>query len=362
MDAGQRMRILLIADGRSIHAQRWAAYFGARHDVHFITYDPLPAPIPGVTAYVVESRFRNHYLAFLPRHCRILGIVRRVRPDLVHAHFIAKYGFHLPLLRVSPSIVSAWGDDILILPRESRLIRWYTSLVLARVDRVYAISHDLARHISDDFGVPQEKIRYMPFGVDTNLFSPRVGPRADDGTVRVYSNRGFFPVYNTAVLIHGFARACRKDPRLRLVLKGDGPERDAMVRVVADLGLAAVVTFAGRSGYRQVAEDLRGSDIFATTSRSDGTPVSLLEAMAAGLPCVASAVGGIPEWIEDEKNGFLIPSGDADACADRLLRLAADPALRERLGIRARETILEHGDWWHLMQEAEIDYARLLRR
>jgi glycosyltransferase involved in cell wall biosynthesis len=279
----------------------------------------------------------------------------------VHAHFIAKYGFHLPFLGISPSIVSAWGDDVLILPRESRLIHWYTAFVLAHVDRVYAISHDLARTIRDNFGVPEEKIRYMPFGVDTRQFFPREGKR-DDGTVRVYSNRGFSPVYATAVLIHGFARAYRDNPRLRLVLKGDGPEKDAMVRLAADLGLSSVVTFPDRSGYGQVANDLRASDIFATTSRSDGTPVSVLEAMAAGLPCVASAVGGIPEWIEDGKNGFLIPSGDAGACAERLLRLAADPALRERLGSRARETILERGDWWHLMQQAEIDYARLLHR
>ena len=353
------MRILLIADGRSIHAQRWAAYFGIRHEVHFISYDPLPAPIPGVTEYVLTSRFSNHYLAFLPRHCRIHRIVRTVRPDLVHAHFIAKYGFHLPLLRASPSIVSAWGDDVLILPRESALIRWYTRRVLAHVDRIYAISHDLAHHIRDDFHIPEEKIRYMPFGVDTRIFTPRNQDRSGE-TVQVFSNRGFFPVYNTAVLINGFARAYALNPRLRLVLKGEGPEKESMIRLVAEQGLSAVVMFAERSDYSRVPEDLQSSDIFATTSRSDGTPVSLLEAMSAGLPCIASAVGGIPEWIEDGINGFLIPSGDQQALSERILQLAGDPGLRERLGRKARETVLTKGDWWHLMQEAEKDYARLI--
>ncbi|MDD1674730.1 MAG: glycosyltransferase [Methanomicrobiales archaeon] len=353
------MKILLIADGRSIHAQRWAAYFGSHHEVHFITYDPLPAPIAGVTEYVVESRFRNHYLAFLPRHCRIHRIIRRVRPDLIHAHFIAKYGFHLPLLRASPSIVSAWGDDVLILPKESSLIRWYTRRVLTHVDRIYAISHDLANHIRDDFQIPEKKIRYMPFGVDTRIFSPRERDRAGD-IVQVFSNRGFFPVYNTAALIQGFALAHAKNSCLRLVLKGEGPEKDAMMRLVTELELSEVITFAGRTEYAQVLEDLRTSDIFATTSRSDGTPVSLLEAMSVGLPCIASAVGGIPEWIRNGENGFLIPSGDQDACAQRLLQLASDPALRERLGRKARETVQEKGDWWHLMQEAEKDYARLV--
>ena len=359
MTGTERMRILLIADGRSIHAQRWAAYFGMRHDVHFITYDPLPSPIPGVTEYIAASSFRNHYLAFLPRHCTIHRIVRRIQPDLVHAHFIAKYGFHLPLLSVTPSIVSAWGDDVLILPRESGLIRWYTRRVLAHVDRIYAISHDLAHHIRDDFSIPEGKIRYMPFGVDTTLFSPRVQERTDD-TVRVFSNRGFFPVYNTTALIQGFARAYGKDPRLRLVLKGEGPEREAMGRLAGDLELSAVIAFAERSEYAQVPADLQSSDIFVTTSRSDGTPVSLLEAMSAGLPCIASAVGGIPEWIEDGENGYLIPSDDPGAFADRLLHLAADPALRARLGKKARETVVARGDWWHLMQEAEKDYARLV--
>jgi len=100
--------------------------------------------------------------------------------------------------------------------------------------------------------------------------------------------------------------------------------------------------------------------IFITTSVSDGTPVSILEAMASGLPCIATNVGGIPEWIENGKTGLLIPPGSPESVAAAILSLAANPALRERLGTAARETVVANGQWRTLMAQAEKDYLALI--
>ena len=125
------MILCFIADGRSIHTQRWAEYFAQRgNEVHLITYDPMGREIPGVREHVITSRWKNLYLSFIPRYITIIKLVRKIRPDLIHAHFIAKYGFHLIGLHTHPSVVSAWGDDILILPKKSRLIHHYTKKVL----------------------------------------------------------------------------------------------------------------------------------------------------------------------------------------------------------------------------------------
>jgi glycosyltransferase involved in cell wall biosynthesis len=354
--------ILLIADGRSIHTQRWAEYFAGRgHEVHLATYDPVGHALPGVTEHVLSSRFANLYLAFLPRHLAMKRLAAEIRPDIVHAHFIAKYGFHLPGLARCPAVVSAWGDDILILPPKSRLIAWYTKHVMAGSNLVYAVSRNIRDHILADFGIPEEKVRYLPFGIDTDLFSPGPGPGDRDRfTIEVFSNRGYFPVYDNETLVRGFALAYRKNPSLRLTLKGDGPLEAEVRALVSSLGLDEVVTFRSKTSYAEVPRDYRGADIFITTSVSDGTPVSILEAMASRLPCIATAVGGIPEWIEDEKTGLLIPPRSPERVAQAILSLATDPALRARLGVAAREKVVGNGRWETLMAQAEKDYLALV--
>ncbi|OPX63687.1 MULTISPECIES: glycosyltransferase family 4 protein [unclassified Methanoregula] len=356
------MRIVLIADGRSIHTLRWAEYFAGRgHEVHLITYDPINRTLPGVTEHVLESFWKNLYLAFIPRQLAIQKLVKTIRPDIIHAHFIAKYGFHIPGLNFRPAIVSAWGDDILILPRKSRLISWYTKKVLNTVDLVYAVSQNIRDHVISDFSIPESKVRYLPFGIDTNLFRPKTDPAPEEQeTIRVFSNRGFYPVYDNMTLVRGFALAYQKNPALRLTLKGDGPQEDEVRRLVTDLGLDPCVTFRKRTGYSEVPRDYREADIFITTSVSDGTPVSVLEAMASGLPCIATSVGGIPEWIENGVTGLLVMPGSPEQVADAILSLVQDPILRKRLGDAAKGVIVRNGQWDTLMAQAEKDYLALV--
>ncbi len=103
------------------------------------------------------------------------------------------------------------------------------------------------------------------------------------------------------------------------------------------------------------------ADIFVTTSQSDGTPVSILEAMASGLPCIATNVGGIPEWIEDKKNGLLISPRSPEQLAEKILFLAQDPQFCSDLGNAAREKIKKDGQWNILMAQAEKDYQALIK-
>jgi L-malate glycosyltransferase len=357
------MILLFIADGRSIHTQRWAEYFAQRgYEVHLITYDPMDRSIAGVTEYVLTTRWKNLYLSFIPRHLTIKRLVKSIKPDLIHAHFIAKYGFHLPSLGFKPSIVSAWGDDVLILPKKSRLIHYYTKKVLESVDLIYAVSHNIRSHIIADFSIPDQKVHYFPFGIDTVIFSPDLDIlQKNDEVVEVFSNRGFFPVYDNATLIRGFALAYAKDPRLRLTLKGEGPFEQSVRNQVLSLGLSDVVTFKPRTPYSEVPMDFHRADIFITTSISDGTPVSILEAMASGIPCIATDVGGIPEWVENNKTGFLIPPNSPELVAEAILSLAADPSLRSRMGSAAREVIVKRGQWNSLMTKAEKDYQELIK-
>ncbi|MDD1690297.1 MAG: glycosyltransferase family 4 protein [Methanoregula sp.] len=356
------MIILLIADGRSTHNQRWAEYFAdTGHTVHLITYDPMNRILPGVTEHVLSSRWNNLYLAFIPRHLQIKKIIRAIRPDIIHAQFIAKFGFHLPGLHFRPTVVSAWGDDILILPQKSGLIRYFTKKVLSSSNLIYAVSKDIRKHIIEDYNIPESKVRYLPFGIDTNLFvQNKERNNRDKDRIEIFSNRGFFPVYDNATLVRGFGLACKEDPRLHLTIKGEGPDEPSIRSLVTSLGLNDRITFRKKTGYCDVPHDYREADIFLTTSISDGTPVSVLEAMASGLPCIATSVGGIPEWVNNN-TGLLIKPGSPEEVASALLKLARDPELRKQMGIAARDVVINNGQWKTLMERAEKDYQELIK-
>ena len=305
------MIIVLIADGRSIHTQRWAEYFADRgHEVHLITYDPMNRMLHGVTEHVISSRWKNLYLSFIPRHIAIKRLVKTIRPDIIHAHFIAKYGFHLPDLQFRPTVVSAWGDDVLILPKKSRLISWYTKKVLDSVDLVYAVSRNIGDHIVSDFSIPETKVHYLPFGIDTDLFTPRRIP-APGKPIRLRSSPTGVsspctirrPLSAGLPLRTGRTRHSGSRSRER------GRKNTKSGSWSSGLGLDNQITFRKKTAYADVPRDYQEADIFITTSVSDGTPVSVLEAMASGLPCIATSVGGIPEWIEHKVTGLLIRTG-----------------------------------------------------
>jgi L-malate glycosyltransferase len=319
--------------------------------------------INGVIEHVIESQWKNLYLSFFPRHFTIKKLVKKIRPELIHAHFVTKYGFHLWGIGNYPKIVSAWGDDILILPKKSWLIREYTRKVLTVTDLIFSDSQDISNHIITDFNITPKKVRFLPVGTDTAFFSPG-NKHLSEGrtTIEVFSNRGFLPVYDQKTLVEGFALAYQKDRRFRLTLKAEGPDEQKIRDLAVSLGISEIVTFKKKTDYNDVPNDYRNADIYVSTSISDGIAVSVQEAMASGLPCIVTAVGGIPELIENNKNGFLISRGSSQQLADGLLKLAGDPSLLSQTGAAARETIIERFQWNTLMEQSEKDYQELIKR
>ncbi len=185
---------------------------------------------------------------------------------------------------------------------------------------------------------PEGRIEVVPNGVDLERFRPAENVVARDGTALVVvAVARLVEIKGLQHLIAAVAQApADVRSRIRLRLCGTGPYESELRRRAREAGLEAQVDFAGLVPYERIPEELRGADVFALPSLQEGLPLSLLEAMASGLPVVASAVGGIPAVVRDGANGCLAPAGDAAALGAALVRLAGDPARRARLGEAAR--------------------------
>jgi glycosyltransferase involved in cell wall biosynthesis len=299
-------------------------------------------------------------------------LARAFRPDVVHTH-TAKAGFlgrqAALAVRPRPAIVHTYHGHVLEGYFGAGKSRIYLQLerALARVsDRLTAVSQatvdDLVR-----LGVaPRERFTLLPLGLDlAPLAAPADGLREesrarlgiDSGDLLLVFVGRIVPIKRLDLLLQALALARESDPRLRLALVGDGEERPRLERLAAELGIAAAVRFLGYR--RELRPFFAAADAAVLSSDNEGTPVSLIEAAAAGLPAVATDVGGVREVVGEE-GGVLAPPGDAGALAGALLRMAGDDALRQSLGRAARRRTLERYGAERLLGDVDALYRELI--
>lgn len=220
--------------------------------------------------------------------------------------------------------------------------RWRLDLKIARARFVACISH-FCRSQLMIFAAPEhwEKLRIVHCGVEPARYGAERAGR--DGPVEIVTVCRLAPLKGVAVLLEALARSGAAGA-VRLTVVGDGPARAALERAAAARGLGGRVRFTGYRSQDQVAAHLAEADIFVLASFAEGVPVVLMEAMAGRLPVIATRVGGVAELVEDGVSGLLVAPSDAAGLADAIARLAADPALRARMGEAGRAKVAAEFD------------------
>ncbi len=257
-------------------------------------------------------------------------VLHEFRPELLHAHFATEptaVAWKLARQAGVRFTFTAHGYDIYRGPPADFAAR------AAAASAVVTVSQANARHIVKTFGVPASHIHVIPSGVDTERFRPR-GQRAEPPYIVCVARLA--PVKNLGLLLKACACLQARGVKFRCVLVGDGPARGELETARAQLGVRQVVELVGAAEQDDVLAWWRRATVAVLTSENEGMPVSLLEAAACGVPAVATAVGGIPELVEDGVTGLLTPPGDARGLAAALERVLRDPEAAARLGAAAR--------------------------
>lgn len=264
--------------------------------------------------------------------------------EVAHAHqyspfFYAAFAKHL--CRRPPRLVltehGRHYPDVV-----SPLRRAVNRLVLDRAaDAVTACCHFARRGLSRVDGFAGRRIAVIENGIDVDRYGPAADQAARKARLGLDPNRRFVvhvarhhPVKDQATLLKGFAQAAPALPGVDLLMAGDGPLRADLESLAVDLRIPDRVRFLGVRS--DVPDLMRAADAFALTSLSEAASLTLMEAMATGLPCVVTDVGGNGEIVRHEQEGLLFPRGEAAGCAAALRRLFAEPGLAARLGAAAR--------------------------
>lgn len=284
---------------------------------------------------------------------KLFELFRAHRPAIVHTRNLAALEAVVPgwLAGVPVRIHGEHGRDIGDLDGRRRMYQWVRRAYRPFVSHYVALSRDLAEYLEADVGVPGRRISQVYNGVDTVRFVPAsrgpvpiAGCPFRDSRLWLIGTIGRMqPVKDQCMLARAFARALAMQPRLasclRLVMVGEGPLRAECRAILHDAGVADLAWLPGERA--DVADVLRGLSCFALSSLAEGISNTVLEAMASGLPVVATDVGGNADLVQRGKTGELVPGGDVEAMARQFVSLASDPqraAEMGRAGRRAAET------------------------
>ena len=303
------MRIAMLANASVGHTRRWAEWFRGRgHEVAVWSLEPGP---PG------------------------LGALSGVRP----------------------LSVTAWGSDLLIAAPSHAAQRARARFVLERADLILADAENLAAAARGLGGAP-ERVHAIPWGISRAQFHPRGARRAG----LLLSTRMHEPVYDLPTLIEAAAPVLAAHPHARLEIAGTGSLTGDLERLAAARLPAGRFRFLGRLDPAAMAEHLAAAEVYVSTSRSDSTSVSLLEAMASGAVPVVSDLEGNREWVTDGEGARLFPAGDPTRLAAALGLARVDPAGRYAARARNAEVVAARADEAVQMAKIEALFAAAVAR
>lgn len=277
-------------------------------------------------------------------------VIAEVRPHLVHAGPIPSSAYLTTLAGFHPLVSMSWGSDLLY-----EIDRDPAAAAAAKTaldgTSVMVCDCQAVQRRAETLGFPAERVVIFPWGVDLEDFRPGGGNELrhklgwDDDHFIILSTRSWEPVYGVDVTVKAFALAARRRPEIRLLLLGGGSQDKLIRGLIAENNMEGRVHFAGQVGQAALPAYYRAADLYVSSSHSDGSSVSLMEALACGRAALVSDIAGNAEWVEDGITGWLFRDGDERGLAEKLEQISGQRNDLDAIGQAARALAEARADW-----------------
>jgi glycosyltransferase involved in cell wall biosynthesis len=270
------------------------------------------------------------------------------QPDLLHAGPLTHCAYEAALSGFKPLVAMSWGSDILYDAQTNFFAR---RRVRAALKAARALIGDCAA-VADaaaGLGFDRSRVVTFPWGIDLAAFSPGASPlRAQLGWQDQFvllHLRAWEHHYHSETVLRTFLDLAARHPQLRLLMPGGGSQARRFERLIESSGFADRVHLPGKISQAELPAYYRAADLYLSASRSDGSSVSLMEALASGLPALVSDIPGNREWVSEGQQGWLFPVGDAAALAAKIERAMQDRAALHTMSNQARAVAEQRADW-----------------
>jgi glycosyltransferase involved in cell wall biosynthesis len=287
--------------------------------------------------------FKWSNLAKLVRDFR--RVVKEIQPDLIHAGPIQTCAFIAILSGFRPILTMSWGFDLMDDVHKNKWWEWVTGYTLKR-STFFISDANVTRDMAVKYGMNPEKTIVFPWGVDLEHFRMK---NAEVGTEQegfvLFCNRSWETRYGVDVLARAFVKVTQEREDVRLILLGGGSQGAGIRRILQNGGVEEYVTFGGQISQTDLPRWYHMADLYISPSHVDGSSVSLMEALACGLPCLVSDIPANKEWVVDDQNGWLFRDGDANDLAEKILAAISQREKLPEIGRSSRRSAEMRADW-----------------
>ncbi len=281
-------------------------------------------------------------------------VLRDFKPDLIQAGPIQRTAFMVALTGFHPLVTMSWGYDLLVDVHKGPTWEWVTRYTLKKSDSFVGDSR-IIRKLAVQYGMLPERIITFPWGANVDKYTPaddkfqthirkRLG--WDNATFVIMSNRGWSEIYGVEDLAKAFVTAVKQQPALRLLMLGSGPLAQKIRKIFQQGGVCEYVQFLGQISQDKLVEYYHAADLYVSTSHSDGTSISLLEALSSGTPVLVTDIPGNKEWITNPGEvGWLFKDGDVEQLVQGILHAYNCRQELSKMGLAARKLAVDRANW-----------------
>ncbi|MEM2995176.1 MAG: glycosyltransferase family 4 protein [Candidatus Bathyarchaeia archaeon] len=362
------VKLVYANDGISSYDELFLKSFMEKYEVYVFTFHSSPNCVPKGVKIVKMKDFipetnlhpfegmRKHLLTPL-RAQTLKKNLKKVKPDILIGCWASTYGFYSAYSGFHPFILFVWGSDVLIFPEKYFPLKPFIVYSVRKADMV-VVDSEVQRQAVINLGCKPVKIVKFPW-VNLSLYKRdemqrrkmrRLCGWGDDDVV-VISLRHHKPIYGVEYLIEAIPHVIKKNKNVKFLILGEGPLTNTFKAKMERFIRSRHVKFVGAVPHDKIVDYLSAADIYVSTSFSDGTSASLLEAMACSLAPIVTEIPGNTEWIKNEANGLIVPVANSEKLTEKILLLVNDYKLRMVLKEKAVETVRTRVNWEKNMQQ-----------
>lgn len=363
------MRIIYFSRNYTSHDYRFLSSLSkTEHEIFFLQLEankrqtedrPVPENIRQILWEGGQGEFRWRDLPRLALNLKRL--TREIKPDLIHAGPIQTCAFLAVLSGFRPVLAMSWGYDLVMDADKSAWMQWVTRHTLKR-STFFVSDAKVSRDKAVAFGMDPTETAIFPWGTDIEHFTPKDLKPSNLPTFTVFCNRTWEPIYGVDVLAKAFAKVAAQDPNVNLILLGGGSQGPKIRQILINGGVLDRVHFGGHVTQIDLPRWYHMANLYISPSHVDGSSVSLMEALASGLPCLVSDIPGNREWIEDGVNGWLFRDRDVDNLAEKIVYAIQNRVSSTKISEAARKTAEQKADWQKNFGKLLEAYQRVMAR
>ena len=345
------MRILFFSLGYSTHDYRFLKSISeSGHEVFFVQLEgnarqvesrAVPENVNQVIWKGGHEPFKWSNLLKLTFDFRRL--TREIKPDIIHAGPIQTCAFIAALSGFHPLLTMSWGFDLMDDVHKNKWMEWVTRYTLQR-STFFTSDANVTRDTAVKYGMNPEKTIVFPWGVDLKHFHVSTSKRSNVQTFTLFCNRSWETRYGVDVLAKAYVKVAQTNPQVGLILLGGGSQTTVIRKTLMSGGVMEQVTFGGHVAQKDLPYWYHRADLYISPSHVDGSSVSLMEALACGLPCLVSDIPANKEWVSD-KNGWLFRDGDVNDLAEKILDAIKNKKSFAEIGQNSRAVAEARADW-----------------